>query len=438
MTVFTFVLALIFSADDPFAIHGKLRVSKSKTYLEHADGTPFFFLADTCWTGPALSSEADWKDYLDDRVAKRFTAIQFNILSPWRTAPTDADGNTSYTIKDGDVVPNQAFYRRLDKRLKAINDAGLLAVPVLCWANSKVDPGKILNERQITDLVRFQVARYEKANVLWILAGDTGYREDGPMWQRIGRAVFGDKPDALVTTHPDGENFPWLKNGWPEEKWLNVWGYQSGHGDSDQTLRWLTNGPVAEYGRRGQYTRPVINLEPPYEAHNGYSSRKPHTALSVRRAIYWSMLISPPAGVTYGGHGVWSWHSKPGEHPTGHHGTGVAPLWRDALRLPASGQMAHLRTFFESLPWTELRPAQDLVRDQPGATDTKKFVACAATPDRKTAVFYFPPGTVQTLVPNLSPNDTHFYFDPRTGERHSEAGFKPDPNEDWAIVIQRK
>jgi hypothetical protein len=116
----------------------------------------------------------------------------------------------------------------------------------------------------------------------------------------------------------------------------------------------------------------------------------------------------------------------------------VAPLWRDGLKHPASGQMAHLRTFFESLPWMELRPAQDLVRDQPGAIDTKKFVACAATLDRKTAVFYFPPGTVQSLVPNLTPSDTHFYFDPRTGERHSEAGFKPDPNEDWAIVIQRK
>src|SRR4051794_19888990 len=45
--------------DDPFAAHGKLRVAKSGTYLEHADGTPFFFLADTAWTGPALSTAAD-------------------------------------------------------------------------------------------------------------------------------------------------------------------------------------------------------------------------------------------------------------------------------------------------------------------------------------------------------------------------------------------
>ena len=72
--------------DNPFAKHGKLRVAKSGTYLEHTDGTPFFFLADTVWTGSALSTEEDWKFYLADRKKKGFTAIQFNCVSPWRTA----------------------------------------------------------------------------------------------------------------------------------------------------------------------------------------------------------------------------------------------------------------------------------------------------------------------------------------------------------------
>src|SRR4051794_26191870 len=84
-------------AETPFEKHGRIRVAKAGTYLEHADGTPFFFLADTCWTGPALSTEKDWQTYLDDRKKKGFTAIQFNIVSPWRTAPTDAEGNVSYS-----------------------------------------------------------------------------------------------------------------------------------------------------------------------------------------------------------------------------------------------------------------------------------------------------------------------------------------------------
>src|SRR5437868_14462334 len=104
------------AADTPFSKHGRIRVAKSGTYLEHADGTPFFFLADTCWTGPALSTAEDWAFYLKDRKAKGFTAVQFNAISPWRTAPTDAEGRVAYDIKDGKLIPNEAYFIRLDAR----------------------------------------------------------------------------------------------------------------------------------------------------------------------------------------------------------------------------------------------------------------------------------------------------------------------------------
>ncbi len=428
--------AFAVAADDPFAAHGRLRVAKSGTHLEHADGTPFFVLADTCWTGPALAGEKDWKTYLDDRVKKGFTAVQFNVVSPWRTAPTDAEGNTSYVLTDGKLTLNEKFYTRMDARLKAINDAGLLAVPVLVWAHKKGDPGKELTEEQITTLCKLQVARYKAAHVLWILAGDNNYgKDDAAMWKRVGRAVFGDKPDAPVTTHPTGENFPW--KDWEDEKWLTVLGYQSGHGDSDKTLKWLTSGPPAEYGRRKEFTRPVINLEPPYEGHNGYASKKPHTEASVRRAMYWSLLVHPPAGVTYGGHGVWSWHTKPGEEPTDHKGTGVAKVWSEALDLPAAGQMKHLRAVFESVKWTELRPAQELIGEQ--SKDPAKFVAAAATADGKTAVIYTPVGGTVPVKPFLQDREAKYeWFNPRTGERTpSDDKCKTPDEHDWVLVISK-
>src|SRR6478735_5194129 len=109
---------------DPFAEHGRLRVAESGTYLEHADGTPFFFLADTVWTGPALSTVEDWNVYLADRKSKGFTAIQFNMASPWRTAAVDREGRTSYRIEADRLIANEDFYRQLDARMKAIADAG--------------------------------------------------------------------------------------------------------------------------------------------------------------------------------------------------------------------------------------------------------------------------------------------------------------------------
>jgi hypothetical protein len=425
------------AADGPFDKHGRLRVARSGTHLEHADGTPFFYLADTCWTGPALSTEADWQVYLKDRKAKGFTAVQFNMVSPWRTAPTDAEGNQSYTLKDGKLEPNEAYYKRLDARLKAVNDAGLLAAPVLCWALKKGDAGVELNSEQLIALIRFEVNRYKDAHVLWILAGDNRYTPaEAEKWKAVGRAVFGDKPTAPVTTHPTGRNFPW--KDWEDEKWLTVLGYQSGHGDDAATWKWLHSGPPAEYGKRKTFTRPVLNLEPPYEAHNGYSTRKPHSDYSVRRAVWWSLLVHPTAGVTYGGHGVWSWHTKPGEEPTDHKGTGVVPkTWKEALDLPGAKQMGHVRKLFESLPWTELRPAQELLAEQPGTADPEKFVAVAATPDRKVVVAYYPAGARAGFDPPLTTSTPVQWFDPRTGETHGGPSPPGAVAQDYVLVIRK-
>lgn len=437
------VLPLTAAAATPFEQHGPIRVAKSGTHLEHADGTPFFFLADTCWTGPALSDEAGWRKYLADRKAKGFTAVQFNIVSPWRTAPTDAEGNTSYTLKDGKLVINEAFYQRLDRRMDAIRDAGLLAAPVLCWAHKKGDAGVELGEDHLIELIKFEVARYGKYPVLWILAGDNGYKPDeAAKWKRIGRAVFGGKPAAPVTTHPTGMNWPW--KDWEDEKWLTVLGYQSGHGDSPATWKWIHSGPPAEYGKRDKFTRPVINLEPPYEAHNGYQSRKPHPDYNVRRAVYWSLLVHPPAGVTYGGHGVWSWHTKPGKGPTDHESTGVAKVWSEALDLPGAAQMGHVRKLFESVKWIDLRPAQDVVDQVSGKDDPGKYVACAGTPDNKVYVLYFPAGataTVKLHVRGVGPGVVR-WFNPRTGAWGVPAGTKspngplnPPDESDWVLVV---
>ena len=180
-----------------------------------------------------------------------------------------------------------------------------------------------------------------------------------------------------------------------------------------------------------------MNLEPPYEGHNGYQSKKPHSDFSTRRATYWSLLVHPPMGVTYGGHGVWSWNLKPGEHPTGHLGTGPAKLWKDSLDHPGAIQMGYARKLFEAVGFQNLRPANVLLADQPGEKEPAKFVACAATADLKTIIVYTPTGKV-SLKPGTIPADGDAnWFDPRTGETHpAEKDKLTAPTEqDWVLVI---
>ena len=393
----------------------QLPVRVAGTHLETSDGKPFLFLADTCWTGPALSSAREWAAYLADRKAKGFTAIQFNLVSPWRAAPTDREGRVAYELDGDKLAVNTAFFDQAEARLKAVVDAGLLPAPVLIWANNKGDAGRDLSEANVIKLVNYELDRFAKYPALWILAGDTGYGgADGGRWKRVGRAVFAGR-NVVTTTHPTGENFPW--RDWADESWLSVLSYQSGHGDSAKTLKWLTTGPATTFAS----SKPVINLEPPYEGHNGYSSKKPHSALSTRRATYWSLLVTPTAGVTYGGHGVWSWHTRPGQEPTGHKGTGVAKVWRDALDLPFARQLHVVGETFGRLPWTQLRPAQQFLKTQPGDADPTKFVAVAATPDDSAAIVYSPAGAAGLAAVDTKrlAGKSLFLVNPVTGTRKS-------------------
>ena len=396
--------------DNDFDRHGPLRIGDSKTHLAHRDGTPFFFLADTCWTGPALSSPSDWTDYLADRKLKGFTSIQYNALSPWRAAATDAEGRLPYVLEPEFAI-NPEYFNRLDTKIDAINDGGMLATHVMVWANKKGDAGIELKPEQLEKLLKYQVARYGAHHIFWILVGDNKYApESADQWKKLGRAVFADPSfDSrahVVTTHPTGMNWPW--QDWDDEKWLNVLSYQSGHGDGDKTWQWINTGPPAEYGKQKNPTRPVINLEPPYEEHVAYQSKKPHDDLSVRRAMIWSLLNAPTAGVTYGGHGVWSWHTKPGEAPTDHPGSGKARVWREALDLPAATKLAKVRAFFQFLPtgapmpFTELRPAAELLVSQPGEKDPAAWVSVSATPDKKIIVVYAPKGRFELNLPPIS------------------------------------
>ncbi|MBS0208000.1 MAG: DUF4038 domain-containing protein [Planctomycetes bacterium] len=407
--------------------------------METTDGRPFFWLADTVWSGPAVASLDDWNTYLVDRKAKRFSVVQFNAICPWRVNPADAAGQIAYTSRDPLAI-NEHYFARLDRYFDAIERHSLVAAPVLAWAHTKGDAGTELNEDDLVRLCRFQVERYTKRPVVWILAGDNRYTpEESTRWRRIGRRVFADFPDAVVTTHPTGMNWPWNNNGWRDEKWLSFLSYQSGHGDDVKTLQWLVDGPAAKNWNT-KPIRPIINLEPPYEDHIAYQSKRPHSAYSVRRATYWSLLNAPIAGVTYGAHGIWSWQTESGGTPAAHAGSGVAKRWKEALELPGGAQMKHVVDLFEGMEWWNLRPAPEVLAAQPGRDDPTRFIAIATDKKKESLVAYLPVGGEIRLAPSEASSFSRFaWFDPREGK--SVAVLKSDghvysapTNDDWVFV----
>jgi len=430
-----------------FDQHGPLRVAANRRFLEHADGTPFLWLADTAWSGPLRSTAAEWAHYLRERVRQGFSAVQW-VATQYLAAPDgDLDGQLPYA-GHAQIVVNPAFYQRLDQRLDAMNAAGLLGVPVLLWAASWGDelvnnsnPGFALPEDQAILLARYMIARWGAHDVVWILNGDGDYR--GPMaerWQRIGQAVFGARAHAPVVLHPNGMNIP--TEEFRDQSWLDITGYQSGHGDDEETQRWLVAGPPAQDWQRDP-PRPSINLEPPYEHHIAYQSQQRISPLTVRRALYWSLLVAPTAGVTYGGHGVWGWDDGTAP-PVAHPNTGVPLPWRAALVMPAAEQMHTLAELFGGIEWWRLRPAPELILTQPGLLQPSRTILAARSDAGDLALIYTPEaGTLALNLADLRPSLTAHWINPSTGEHFDatysgtvgHAHFATPAAGDWVLLL---
>jgi hypothetical protein len=351
---------------------------------------------------------------------------------------------------DDEIMVNPAFFGRLDGQVDAIRRAGLLSVPVLLWAVQrsdpavlKLDPGTGLPEAQAARLARYMVARWGDVPSVWILNGDGDYRgEKAARWRRIGRAVFGARPHAPVAIHPGGRW--WVQDEFVDEPWLDIVGYQSGHALDEAGLAWLVAGPPATDWRR-EPARPLLNLEPPYENHNDMARQGTQRidASAARRALYTSLLVTPTAGVSYGGHGVWGWDdgTRP---PTAHEGTGIPLPWQEALHLPAAEQIRHLVDLFSDIAWWTLSPAPELVLEQAGVTPGARTVAALA-PDGRLAVVYAPQAAQIVLrLAGLGPELAATWFNPRNGERQpavyagtaGAAHFATPGAGDWVLLLQ--
>ena len=434
--------------DTVFSKHGPVRLSKNRHHFVHTDGTPFFWLADTAWNGPLLSEEEEWRHYLKERVRQGFTGVMW-VATQWLAAPQgDREGRRAFEGHER-ISLDLDFFRRLEGKHDAIINVGLLSVPVLLWTavwNRPEDsPGNVLPEDQAVRLARYMVARWGADPVAWCLPGDGDYQgEHAERWRRIGRAVFSNISHAPVTLHPNAQQ--WIGN-FKNEPWLDFIGYQSGHGDSDEWNAWLLSGPPAK-GWRDEPSHPVVNLEPPYENHLAYHSKEPFDAHKVRRALYWSLLNAPTAGVTYGGHGVWGWDDGSAP-PTAHPNTGTPLPWREALNMPAAEEVKHLYELFTSIQWWTLLPAPELLAEQPGEGNTSRFVTASRSAKGGVAVLYLPTETpvrvaAAYLTQYVGDKLDSRWFNPRNGdysraESRAEARdqlFSPPEGGDWVLLLQ--
>lgn len=432
-----------YTGSNPLYRRGAPRVSPDRRHFVQADGTPWFWLACTGWNSALMSTDEEWDRYLADRAAKKFTAIQF-VMTQWRAGRKDELGQTAFTV-DGSLRIHPEFFRRLDGKFDKLNDAGLVGVPVLLWALTSADkesPGATLATDQAIRLARYMVARYGAHHVLWFLGGDGNYeKEHAERWKTIGRAVFPpDEPRRPVSLHPGG-----MRNPWPEylhEPWLDFLAYQTGHGSDARKWKWnATEGGAS--GWKLEPPRPVLDAEPNYEGHLSYQARAVIGDAEVRRAVYYDLLSAPPAGVTYGAHGIWFW-SRKAEVPLDHPRTGVALPWFECLNYPGAKQMKVMRDIFDSIEWWRLRPDRTLLAEDPPDPTYLAYPMPARSNNQRFALIYLPANPKVSLnLEGFKATVQGQWIDPRTGERKPAGKWKPAGRvdistpgpEDWLLLL---
>jgi hypothetical protein len=412
------------------ARRGPVRVSGDHRYFVYADGTPWFWLADTAWNGALLASKQDWDEYLLARAQQRFTAVQV-VMTQWRAGRADENGRVAFTVGAKGLEVDPAFFRRMDERIAQINRHGLVGILVQLWAltsKDKESPGENLSEEDAALLARYIHLRYGAYSVLWFLGGDGDYRgAKADKWKAIGRAAFpAGEMRRPVSLHPRGTQTPW--EAFKDEPWVDYFSYQSGHGGAPSKWRWQAqDGPAKDW--RLTPPHPVVDTEPNYEAHVSYQGAKIDD-YAVRRAAYYSLLSAPPAGITYGAHGIWPWMSEPGV-PLDHPKSGIADPWRACLDYPGGRQMTVLRGVFDSLKWWDLRPDPALVEGYTVAEDFSNYIPAARSQDGSFALLYLPKATAVQVKGNWA---RKVWIDPQTG-RHQQQ----EPVEgDWLLLLRAR
>lgn len=435
--------------------NGGLKISDNKRFLQHENGTHFFYLGDTAWELFHRLDKADADAYLNDRAGKGYTVIQAVALAEFdgHSVPnayghlplTDFDPSRP-AVKEG---ADNDYWDFVDYVVDKANSLGMYIGFLPTWGRFWHDGDKpIFNEDNARKYGEFLGKRYKDKQLIWILGGDRPIKNDNH--RKIIRAMVagikaGDGGKHLMTFHPPGANgsSTWFHN----EDWMDFNMRQNGH-EVNYTNRYSKT--LEDYNRTP--VKPVIDGEPVYEDHpvDFSAPRRGHSISSdARKAMYWN-LFDGAFGHTYGHHSVWQMYDpEKGRQPVNN------PLmtWQEAIQQPGALHMMYGRLLMESRPFlTRIPDPSIIVTDKvPTSVPGEGRYRFVATRDEAGtyAMVYVPVGRKFAVRMDAIKGDKvkAWWYNPRTGKASSIGTFdndrkekvfvSPDKGEmtDWVLVL---
>lgn len=354
-----------YAGQNPLHLHGPVRVAPDSRHLEHADGTPFFWLGDTWWMG--LCHRLHWPEEFaqlaDDRAARGFTVVQLVAGLYPDMHPFDPRGanEAGYPWEEAYTRIRPEYFDAADRRITGLVDRGLMPCIVGAWGYFMPWMG----EARLKAHWRYLIARYAALPVAWCTAGEANlpwYQAEGfpyddqattRRWCDVMRYVRSADPwRRPITIHPTAINSYSARHAVDDEALLDFDFLQTPHDGPGLTAEAAAARTTVE-SRAGYPTMPVINGEASYEM---LLDRIP---ASKTRAMFWLCMINGAAGHTYGANGIWQVNRREQAHgasPTpGSGGYGSIP-WDEAMHLDGGRQIAAGKRWLTRLPWWRMQP----------------------------------------------------------------------------------
>ena len=427
-----------YEGDNPLLQRGPLRRKEDGRYLEHEDGTPFFWLADTWWMGfcERLRWPEDFQLLTDDRVAKGYSVIQ--IVAglypdmPWRDERGRNEAGFPWDEEYERVNPE--YYDMADRRIQHLVDNGLVPCIVGCWGYFLVWTGTEKMKRHWRNLI----ARWGAYPVVWTLAGEGAMpyylseskEEDAEVqrrgWTEVGRYVRKTDPFSRpVTIHP-------TRVGREQVEDVSVMDFemlQTGHGSwrsVPQTVE-LVN---AAYDAKP--TMPFFNSEVCYEG-IGESCRD-----EVQRFMFWTCMMMGACGHTYGANGIWQFNGREVPYGPSPHGMswGHTP-WEEAYKLPGCAHVAAGKRLLERFEWWRFEPHPEWI--EPRLSEPEYFGPTAAGIPGQIRVIYLPSSIHWDLRAKHLEADINYsavLYSALDGAEHNLGAVAADAEGSWQIPLK--
>ena len=426
--------------------HGPIQVAPDHRHFEHADGTPFLWLADTWWKG--LCKRLTWdgfQELTEDRKAKGFNAIQI-VCGPY---PDEAmmeprwenEAGMPYLTQDFSVV-NPKYFEYSDRRIEHLIDAGLVPVIVGGWGRPQGGGKSTLMQVGLDGFERHWrnlVARYGAYPTVWMVGGEV--KDAFGPWSELARYLKDIDPYGRLTSYHAVGGYP--RSALKSNAMFDFDMMPIGHKGMESVNQTYDKIKICF---AASPKRPFLICEGNYEGHMQTNFQV------IQRHMFWSFILSGAAGHTYGAAGIWHAGVKGDAGHTGFKGQEYDfTTWSEGMNYPGSTQLGLGKRLLEKYPWSQFEPHPEWVEAGSFAAGIPGEVRFIYLPRRN--IYNWTGPEVKDIDPSV---DWHvFYFDPATGRIFDQGTIKasakagetspkpvsfkknvPSP-QDWVLVFER-